>query len=80
MFVLQGRGLGVLAALLLAGTLALFGDRFGEPVSDEAAVATPAAAVVAAPAQPPRRAPAAQGSARLPVSSAAPCAGSRSPA
>jgi hypothetical protein len=38
MFALQGRGLAVVAALLLAAVLALFGGRVGEPAEERPAV------------------------------------------
>ena len=57
MFALQGRGLGVLAALLLAAAFALFGDRIGEPVADRPA-ATSAAGIPTAAAAPVIRFPA----------------------
>ena len=49
MFALQGRGLGVLAALLLAAGFALCGGRIGEPAT-EAPAATTAASASTAPA------------------------------
>ena len=42
MFALQGRGLGVLAALLLAAAFALFGGRIGELAAEGPAAATAA--------------------------------------
>ena len=47
MFALQGRGLGVLAALLLAAAFALFGGRIGEPAAEGPAAATAARAPTA---------------------------------
>ena len=47
MFALQGRGLGVLAALLLAAGFALCGGRIGEPPTEEPATTIAASASTA---------------------------------